>query len=708
MTHRPATTALGTAPDAAVSRRPVNWRSVSLGLLGVVVIAALTPYNDWVAGNTSFIGSHLPTGVLLLLLSFIALINAPLRTLRPHLAMSSGELAVVLGMMLVGCALPNAGLMRYLPGNLTGLWKPAGGDAEIRGLLETLDLPDWMFPTFTTSQVGQRASDPVNAYFYNRTPFVESNFSSQIAAVPWRAWVTPFLTWGVFLVFLLGGVLCAMIILRRQWVENERLPFPLATVFLSLIEEPTPGRAFASLFRSRGFWIAFFSVFCIHLVNGVAEYWPRQMPKIPIAFDLSTMLAEEPWKYLEDEFKKARIYFTIIGLIFFIQTRVAFSLWFFFLAVQVARVVMGSTYQRELTDGMELDQSLGAIVPFSLAILWVARHHLTQVGRQMFRGPRAGDLPGRYLPYWLAGWGLVVCLGGQVAWLSVAGASLMGAIVIVGMLLLAYVVLARLVAETGIPYLWLPILLNRPWVFLGQTLPAAIAPQTTLRSHFLTNLVHGLFAHDFRETLPPYAMNAMRVADEAAYPQERSWRGALPFTLCLLAALGVSYVVSYHSMLYVEYNHGVTLSEKQESPINEWGAEGMSRWHIIPRTLDFAPPNDGPKEGHDRLFHFSIGAVLSTSLSVLRLRYDWWPIHPIGFLIVYTIGMRFIWFSVILGWLCKAMIVRFGGARLFREGRSFFMGLIIGEAAAIAFWLVTSLILLGAGWPYKPVQLLPS
>jgi hypothetical protein len=54
------------------------------------------------------------------------------------------------------------------------------------------------------------------------------------------------------------------------------------------------------------------------------------------------------------------------------------------------------------------------------------------------------------------------------------------------------------------------------------------------------------------------------------------------------------------------------------------------------------------------------------------------------------------------------MVVRFGGAKLFRDGRGFFMGLIIGEAAAVAFWLMVSLILLGAGWPYKPVQLLPT
>ena len=34
-----------------------------------------------------------------------------------------------------------------------------------------------------------------------------------------------------------------MVVLRRQWVENERLQFPLVTVYMSLIESPAPGKA---------------------------------------------------------------------------------------------------------------------------------------------------------------------------------------------------------------------------------------------------------------------------------------------------------------------------------------------------------------------------------------------------------------------------------------------------------------------------------
>jgi len=41
--------------------RAVTWRSVLLGLVGVVSICALSPYNDWVVSNTFLIGNFMPT-----------------------------------------------------------------------------------------------------------------------------------------------------------------------------------------------------------------------------------------------------------------------------------------------------------------------------------------------------------------------------------------------------------------------------------------------------------------------------------------------------------------------------------------------------------------------------------------------------------------------------------------------------------------------
>src|SRR2546423_11676083 len=103
-------------------RRAVNWRSIAVGLAGVIFISGLTPFNDFAVNNTNLIGSALPVGLLLFFLLLVLAVNAPLRRWFPRWALSEGELAVALGMGLVSCALPCVGLMRYLPGHLTGFW----------------------------------------------------------------------------------------------------------------------------------------------------------------------------------------------------------------------------------------------------------------------------------------------------------------------------------------------------------------------------------------------------------------------------------------------------------------------------------------------------------------------------------------------------------------------------------------------------------
>ena len=82
---------MGQSPaNLAVHRSPVNWRSVGLGLIGILLIAVFTCYNDYVVYNTTVIGSHLPTGLLGYFLVVILLINAPLWRWAPRDAAAVG------------------------------------------------------------------------------------------------------------------------------------------------------------------------------------------------------------------------------------------------------------------------------------------------------------------------------------------------------------------------------------------------------------------------------------------------------------------------------------------------------------------------------------------------------------------------------------------------------------------------------------------
>jgi hypothetical protein len=74
----------------------------------------------------------------------------------------------------------------------------------------------------------------------------------------------------------------------------------------------------------------------------------------------------------------------------------------------------------------------------------------------------------------------------------------------------------------------------------------------------------------------------------------------------------------------------------------------------------------------------------------------------------YSFPMQVLWFSIFVGWLVKVLLVRFGGGEVFRRARPLFIGLILGEAFAAAFWLVVSLVLDALGMSFHKVVLFPS
>ena len=44
---------------------------------------------------------------------------------------------------------------------------------------------------------------------------------------------------------------------------------------------------------------------------------------------------------------------------------------------------------------------------------------------------------------------------------------------------------------------------------------------------------------------------------------------------------------------------------------------------------------------------------------------------------------------------------------MFQQARPLFLGLVIGEAAAAAFWLLVAIVLSASGQMYQPINLLP-
>ena len=89
-----------------------------------------------------------------------------------------------------------------------------------------------------------------------------------------------------------------------------------------------------------------------------------------------------------------------------------------------------------------------------------------------------------------------------------------------------------------------------------------------------------------------------------------------------------------------------------------------------------------------RIWATVIGAGIFALLAAARARFLWWPLHPLGFPFAIMPAMQRMWFSVAVGWLVKTIILRYGGAVLFRKLKPVFFGLILGQFVTAGLWYV--------------------
>jgi hypothetical protein len=698
--------------SAGVNRVAVSWRSVLLGLVGAGLICGVSPYNDYVLNNTFLVGNNLPLAVVVLLFVWVLGVNAPLLRWRPGWALSMPELALASSMWLVACAIPGSGLMRYFPATLVGPWYQARGGGDYLSLLTSLGLPGWLFPKFSSGDPSNWPNDPVVVDFMGRyAPLPGAPLSEH----PVWAWVRPGVMWFPFLAALATAIGSLMLITRKQWVDNERLPFPLAQIPLSLIEAPAPGQVLNSTLRSRLFWAGLLAVFCLHVWNGMGLYLPRYVPRIPVAYDLSGLFAEPPLNYVDQKLKEAGVFFTVVGVTYFLNSSISFSLWAFFIGYQVVRVIQGTATGDPTVYGQQ-DQHLGGVLAYLVMLIYVGRRHYLRVLRQAFVPRAHRHEPRRFLSYRTAVWMLVGSVGVMTVWLRAAGCEWVAALVMVSVLLATFLVIARVIAETGLVHGQLIVPVYKPWQLLSWM---GLHNVISTRSFYLGAMLQATH-YDMREPLSVYASHALKIIPEphataeaaltreqqhARHPHSPIRSGGGRLLGALAMALLVGFVVSYASTLMTEYRYSATLDTPPHTPLNVWGAETNPRLQILDATIQYDRNYYFPS--HSPVLHIGLGFLITAGLSLLRFRFAGFPLHPVGFLMIGTYPGAHLWLSIFIGWAAKQVALKLGGTHLYVKARPVFLGLVVGESLAAAFWMLSGVVLTQLNIPYRVVNIMP-
>jgi hypothetical protein len=92
-------------------------------------------------------------------------------------------------------------------------------------------------------------------------------------------------------------------------------------------------------------------------------------------------------------------------------------------------------------------------------------------------------------------------------------------------------------------------------------------------------------------------------------------------------------------------------------------------------------------------------AAIVLLLSYARNAWIGFPLHPVGYLFASSFGLEWgMWNVIFVTWLVKALVVRYGGLRLYRASVPFFLGIALGDAVTQFFWGI-GLSLAGATGP---------
>jgi len=646
-----------------------------LAAVSCVFIWVATPYNNMIMEVGFISDNYTPIGALFCAFLIVLFLNPLLRRFTPHIALRKPQLALVLGVLLVASMIPGQGLHRFLPYMIARAPVEANGDIELSGIHGEMQLPASLF----ADPIGEDVDCPASRHFVESLPAGEG--------VPWSAWVGPLLSWGTFLVFLWLMMVGLSLIVYPQWRHASRLQFPLLTAYEAIIEDPKEGHLFTGLLHSTGFWLACSIVFILHTQSALNTYFPQTIPPFPLRWNLWPYFQQPPLSQLPNWIKSSQLYFTFIGIAFFMQKRISFSIWFFALVYGIYFAFV-QTYAPPFQWGSMDDQRNGVIIALTIGVLWLDRAHWARVGRLLIRHAITDD-DRRYKK---AGWMFVIGNVGGFVWLVWAGMQPLWAFVAMVMGFMMMLIVARLIAETGMPMA--RIIGIQPHVF-AVFVPAHWFTAATI---FMATFLDAFFSLHTRMALTPLATHGIGLDDAA--PPQRQWRTGVLYVGVLVAGL----IISGAAHLRANYDNELTL---RGDPMNRWGHSRMTAVHN--HLKRHADARNWPEErAHNRWGHMAFGAALTGGLQWACMQFPTWPLHPMGLILVFTWHGNISWVSIFLGWLCKVLILRFGGSRLHNSARPVFLGLVFGEVFAAVVWSLIPAILAVSGIPYHQILLQPN
>ena len=96
------------------------------------------------------------------------------------------------------------------------------------------------------------------------------------------------------------------------------------------------------------------------------------------------------------------------------------------------------------------------------------------------------------------------------------------------------------------------------------------------------------------------------------------------------------------------------------------------------------------------------------ALSLARVRWTRFPLHPIGLIVIGGWVTKMNWAAFAVGWALKIMVLRYGGQQLYKRLYPVVIGCIVGEALVVILSMVFGLVRAYLGLGAIDLKILPS
>jgi hypothetical protein len=141
---------------------------------------------------------------------------------------------------------------------------------------------------------------------------------------------------------------------------------------------------------------------------------------------------------------------------------------------------------------------------------------------------------------------------------------------------------------------------------------------------------------------------------------------------------------SVWAILHLMYINGAG-SGRVAGPVN-W-AFGPETWNRLQSWLKSPRPPDTNAVGA-----IGVGFLFAMFLFAMRARFFWWPFHPVGYAISSSWSLHILWSSLLVAWIIKWALLRWGGRGSYQKAIPFFLGLILGESLVGGGWTIVGII----------------